>query len=459
MTAPSPSFWWDDLGGPPAPRPPLPGPTEADVVIAGGGYTGLWTAFFVKTARPDWRVVVLDRAWTGFGASGRNGGWLSGLLAGSREAWARVHGRAGVVAAQRAMFDTVGEVARWTQEHDVDCDLVQGGQVDVATTRPQLDRIRDRLAWQRSWGFGDEDWRELTRDELDGHLRVRGAIGGGFTPHCARVHPAKLVRGLATACERAGVELHDDTTVTGLSPHTAHTDRGDVRARWVVRALEGFTADLRGAHRTLLPMNSSMIVTEPLGDDVWAAIGWDGSETLREVAHAYCYLQRTADGRIAIGGRGVPYRYGSRTDTAGEVHPRTRAELVERLQRLFGDLGGAGVQRAWGGTLGVARDWCPTAGADASTGLAWAGGYVGDGVSTANLAGRTLRDLLTGADTELTRLPWVGHHAPAWEPEPLRWIGVHAVYGLYRRADAREEQTGRPSPLAAAADLIAGRAH
>ncbi len=455
----APSFWWARLGGAPAARPPLPGPTTADVVIAGGGYTGLWTAWHVKRARPDWRVVVLERAWAGFGASGRNGGWLSGLLAGSREAWEAEHGRAPVVAAQRAMFDTVHEVADWTVEHGVDCDLAVDGQLDVVTTRPALARMRERLAWQRSWGFGAEDWTELTRSELGERVHVRGAVGGGFTPHCARVDPAKLVRGLAAACDAAGVEIYEDTAVTDLRPGVAATDRGDVRARWVVRALEGYTAGLRRSHRALLPMNSSMVVTERLDPAVWAAIGWDGAETLREASNAYCYLQRTADGRIAIGGRGVPYRFGSRTDTAGEVPDATVVALRERLHRLFGDLGGARIDHAWGGTLGVARDWNPSVGADPDTGMAWAGGYVGDGVSTANLAGRTLRDLLTGEDTELTRLPWVGHRSPPWEPEPLRWAAVHAVYALYRRADTAEERSGRPSPLAALADAVAGRNH
>ncbi len=452
-----PSFWWARRGGPPARRPSLPGPLDADVAIVGAGYTGLWTAWYLKQARPDWRIVVLEREHAGFGASGRNGGWLSGLLAGSREAWAATHGRDAVVAAQRAMFATVGEVAGWASAHGVDCDLVVGGSVDVATTAPALHRLRERVAWQRSWGFGEEDWRELSPSELDGRLRVRGARGGAFTPHCARLDPVKLVLGLADAVEAAGVELYEGTAVHEVRPGVADTEVGEVRARWVVSALEGYTAGLAGRKRTLVPLNSSMIVTEPLGEALWAAIGWEGMETLREVSHAYCYLQRTADGRIAIGGRGVPYRFASRTDRAGEIPDATATALRDRLHRLFGDLGGAGVAHAWAGTLGVSRDWCPSVGADPATGLAWAGGYVGDGVSTTNLAGRTLRDLLLGEATPLTRLPWVGHPSPAWEPEPLRFLAIRGVYGLYRRADDAEERTGRPSPLAAVADAVAGR--
>jgi glycine/D-amino acid oxidase-like deaminating enzyme len=445
------SFWWRSLGGVPSARAPLPGPAEADVAIVGAGYTGLWTALYVKRARPDWKVVVLEREVAGFGASGRNGGWLSGMLAGSRDRWAAVHGREAVVAAQRAMFATVDQVAA----EGIDCDLVKGGSTVVATTEPGLRRLQEELAYERAWGFGEEDWRGLAPDALG--VRVPGALGGLFTPHCARVHPAKLARGLASRCEEAGVEIYERTPVLRILPRVAVTARGTVRARWIVRATEGYTAGLPGLHRAVVPLNSAMIVTEPLDVGAWAAIGWDGCETLLDGAHAYCYLQRTADGRIAIGGRGVPYRFGSATDVAGELPPQTARELRGRLVRLFPSLRDVGVADGWAGVLGVTRDWCPSVGADPATGTAWAGGYVGDGVSTANLAGRTLRDLLTGEDTELTRLPWVGWRARGWEPEPLRWLGIHGVYGLYRAADRMEERTGRPSRLATLAGLVAGR--
>jgi glycine/D-amino acid oxidase-like deaminating enzyme len=449
------SFWWASEGGAPARRPRLEGPLECDVAIVGGGYTGLWTAWYLKQARPDWRIVVLEREHVGFGASGRNGGWLSGLLAGSRERWAKDFGRDAVVAAQRTMFATVDEVKGWVAEQGVDCDLVHSGQLDVATSDPGLARARELVAWQRSWGFGDEDWRLLSAEEVSERIDIPRARGGIFTPHCARVHPVKLVVGLAAACERTGVEIYEDTPVRALSgaiaPLSAHTDGGKVTARWVVRATEGYTHGL--APRRLIPMNSAMIVTEPVGD----AVRWPGDELLRETAHLYCYLQHTADGRVAIGGRGIPYRYGSRTDRNGEIAVRTVAELQARLTRLFPALDGVRIDHGWAGVLGVSRDWCPAVTADPRTGLATAGGYVGDGVSTANLAGRTLRDLLLGADTELTRSPWARHVPPGWEPEPLRYIGIRSVYGLYRAADALEERTHRPSRLAALATRVSGR--
>ena len=451
------SFWWKALGGRPQPRPPLPGPLDADVAIVGAGYTGLWTAWYLKQAQPSLQVVVLERDWAGFGASGRNGGWLSGLLAGSREAWAQQHGRDAVVAAQREMFATVDEVAGWCSEQGVDCDLRKGGTLDVATSVPALRRLQRRLEYERSWGFGEPDWCGLAPEQSQERIALDGVLGALYSPHCARVQPAKLVRGLAEAVERAGVPIFEGTPVSEIRPGVAVTARGDVRARWVVRATEGYTSTLAGARRDLVPLNSSMVVTEPLDDATWARIGWDGAETLADGAHAYCYLQRTADGRIAAGGRGVPYRYGSRTDRSGTLAASTAAELRQRLGELFPPLAGAPVAHGWSGVLGVPRDWCPSVGADPATGVAWAGGYVGDGVSTTNLAGRTLRDLILGQDSELVHLPWVGHHAKRGEPEPLRWLAIRGVYRLYRRADQAETRTGRASRLSAVADRIAGR--
>jgi glycine/D-amino acid oxidase-like deaminating enzyme len=422
-----------------------------DVAVVGGGYTGLWTALYVKRARPDWRVVVLEREVAGFGASGRNGGWLSGFLAGNRERWAARHGREAVVAAQRAMFATVGEVAA----AGIPCDLVTGGSLTVAVGEPALRRLQEELAYERAWGFGDDDWRGVAPRDLG--MQVAGALGGLYSPHCARVQPARLVRGLAALCEAEGVEIFECTPVQAIAPFTASTPAGDVRARWVVRATEGYTARLPGMRRAIVPLNSAMVVTEPLSDAVWDEIGWAGCETLLDGAHAYCYLQRTADGRIAIGGRGVPYRFGSRTDLAGEIAPRTVEELRGRLVRLFPVLRDVRIADAWAGVLGVSRDWCPSVGADPRRGLAWAGGYVGDGVSTANLAGRTLRDLVTGERTELTALPWVNWGTRAWETEPLRYAGIRGIYKLYRAADAAEERSGKPSRLAAVAGRIAGR--
>jgi glycine/D-amino acid oxidase-like deaminating enzyme len=450
-------FWWRSLGGPPPARAPLPGSTEADVAIVGAGYTGLWTAYYLKRADPSLRIVVLEREVAGFGASGRNGGWVSGFFSGPPRVYERRGGREGFRALQRAMFATVDEVGAVLAEHEIDADFVKGGHLNVALGRAQSLRLRDSVASARGRGLGEEDLRELSREELAARVHVAGARGASFSPHVARVHPAKLLSGLAAVVERLGVTIHEGTTVTEIRPHAALTRAGTVSARWVVRATEGYTAGLRGLRRALVPMNSSMIITEPLSAEAWDEIGWAGREVMGDAAHVYVYLQRTEDGRIAIGGRGVPYRFGSRTNGTGETAAATVAGLRAKLLELFPATAGAEVDQAWSGVLGVPRDWCISVDADAATGLAWAGGFVGEGVAAANLAGRTLRDLILEQSSDLTALPWVGRSPRRWEPEPLRWAAIHGVYSLYRMADRNERRTGRQSRLGRLVDALSGR--
>ena len=426
------------------------------------GYTGLWTAYYLKRADPGLRIVVLEAGFAGYGASGRNGGWVTATLPGSRARYARQpQGPAGVRELERQLRDTVDEVARVCATEGIDAGLVKGGTLTIATSAAQDARLRRRLAQERAWGDDSGIVRYLEAEDLAGRLRVTGAVGALYSPHCARVQPADLVAGLAEAVTRAGVLLYEATPVTSISPRRARTPAGDVRAPFILRCTEGFTADMRAEHRTLLPMNSSMIVTGPLSDEAWKSIGWDGFETISDEAHAYIYAQRTPDGRIALGGRGVPYRFGSRLDHDGAIGPSTIAQLGRILRRMFPAAAQAGIEHAWCGVLGVPRDWCATVTMDPRTGLAWAGGYSGHGVAAANLAGRTLANLVRGVASPLTTLPWVGYRSPTWEPEPARWAGVHGLYALYRTADRLESarRSPRTSVLARAGDLISGIPH
>ncbi|GGS71785.1 NAD(P)/FAD-dependent oxidoreductase [Nonomuraea spiralis] len=456
------SFWYRQIGLP-ARRPSLPGSREYDVAIVGGGYTGLWTAYYLKKAQPDLRIAILEKEFAGFGASGRNGGWLSAEFAGSRERHAKARGRQAMIDLQHAMFRAVDEVIDVTRAEGIDADVHKGGLVHVATNPAQRRRLREEVADLRSWGYGEADMRLMDRDEQRERLQVAGTLEAAYSPHCARVQPAKLAVGLASAVAALGVDIFEGTTVTEIRPReggkaSAHTPLGVVSAEYVIRATEGFTASLAGQHRQWLPMNSSMIVTEPLPAEVWKHIGWAGHELLGDQAHAYVYAQRTADDRIAIGGRGVPYRFGSRTDRRGATQARTVALLWRMLVKLFPAAADARVQHSWCGVLGVPRDWCSTVHLDHATGLGWAGGYVGSGVTTTNLAGRTLRDLVLRQDTELTALPWVGRQVRQWEPEPLRWAGVQLIYTLFRAADRHENDRGTTTSLyARLGDLVSGR--
>jgi len=432
----------DDL----SPRPTLPGDRDADVAIVGAGFTGLWTAYYLAVADPSLRIAVLEREFAGYGASGRNGGWCSALFPVSLSALARRHGRAAAVAMRRAMHDTVDEVGRVAAAEGIDCHWRKGGTIVLARTAAQLARARAEVAEAREFGFGEDDLALLDAAQASSRCAAEGTLGGTYTPHCAAIHPARLVRGLARTVERRGVRVYERTPVLAPRPGRVLTAAGTVRAPIVVRATEGYTPALPGHRRVLAPVYSLMIATEPLPETVWRQIGLAGRETFADYRHLIIYGQRTADGRLAFGGRGAPYHFRSRVRPSYDRDPRVFAALRRTLTDLFPVLGpDVRITHRWGGPLGVPRDWFPSVGMDRATGLAWAGGYVGDGVATSNLAGRTLADLIRGEDSHLTSLPWVGHRSPRWEPEPLRWLGVNAGLRVMASADAAEARSRRPS--------------
>jgi glycine/D-amino acid oxidase-like deaminating enzyme len=447
------SHWFDEV---PPSRPPLPGDRDADVCIVGAGYTGLWTAYYLKRADPGLRIVVLEARFAGFGASGRNGGWLSGLVPGDRNAMAEQYGRDRVVAWQRALNEAVDEVADVAAREGIDAGIVKGGTLEIARNRAQAARLASSIEEERNWQV--DGIEPLTTAQAAKRIEFDGVVSAFFTPHCARIQPARLARGLADAVERLGVQIYEQTPVTEISQGRATTESGTVTAPIVLRATEGFTAALPGLRRRWLPMNSSMIATEPISADLWAGIGWDGRETVGDTAHGFFYAQRTVDDRIAIGGRSVPYRYASRIDVDGRVPERTIRHLSQVLHDVLPQVRDVPIVHGWCGVLAVPRDWEASIVLDRATGLGWAGGYVGHGVTATNLAGRTLADLVLNQRTPLTELPWVGHRSRKWEPEPMRWLGVRGLYIAYKAADWHEARGGAgTSPIARLADAIAGR--
>ncbi len=457
MTNGDVSYWWADIGEPPR-RAPLPsGGLTADVCIVGAGFTGLWTAYHLKRERPELEVVVLEREFAGFGASGRNGGWLTDRFAAGNDAVAAVGGSAGAVALHAALRDSVDEVLAICEREQIEADIVRSGVLQVARGEAQARRLHTQFEHERRWSESPGDALELDREQLRARIRIPDGMLGLAHRHGARVHPAKLARGLAGAVERLGVRIHEDTVVREIGPGYARAESGIVRSPAILACVEGFLCRLPGQRRARLPLNSAMVVTAPLPPAIWEEIGWDGRELLGDCAHAYTYAQRTADGRIALGGRGVPYRFGSRIDHRGRTQRSTVRALIAALRDQFPAAARVPVEHAWCGVLGVSRDWFPSVGLDPLTGLGGAGGYVGNGVGASHLAARTLSDLVLGADSRRVGLPWVGHRARRWEPEPLRWMGVSLVYALYREADRRERRgDGRTSKFARVADLLAG---
>jgi glycine/D-amino acid oxidase-like deaminating enzyme len=451
------SFWYSQIDPPPRGRSPLAGSREADVCIVGAGFTGLWTAYQLLRADPSLEVVVLEAEVVGFGASGRNGGWVEGRLAGGREHWAALGGRAGALALERAIQATVDEVGAVAAAEGIDCAFRKGGTLTVAQTPLQLEKVKTEVEEDRLWGLGPEDSVLLDGPSAAERVRVAGVLGARYSPHCARVQPARLAVGLAEAAERAGATICEGSRVTSIRPGIARTAAGTVRAKFIVRATEGYTASLRQQRRVMLPLTSCMIATAVLSPDTWDVLRWREADTMLDGARRYVYIQRTGDGRIAIGGRGKPYRYGSRTDAEGPPPAEAARSLRQRLIDLFPVLEDVGVAGAWQGVLGAPRQWAPAVGLDKDSGLAWGGGYVGEGVAAANLAGRTLADLILGRDSELTRLPWVGRLGRSWPPEPLRYTAVRGVNAMMALADRQEWRTDRTSVVGRMAHLISGR--
>jgi glycine/D-amino acid oxidase-like deaminating enzyme len=457
------SLWWEAIAVPLPPRPALTEDLDVDVCIVGAGFTGLWTAHSLALADPSLRIAVVEREVAGFGASGRNGGWCSALFATSDVALARRHGVDAMRAMRRAMQDTVDVVGASAASEGIDCQFAKGGSVDLVRSEAQRARALAEIDEARALGFGEEDLRWLGPEETRALIGAAGALGATFTPHCAALQPALLARGLADAVERRGVRIYEHTEVLEIrageagDPPSVRCSGGTVRAEYVVRATEAWTPTLPGYERAIVPVYSLMVATEPLSAAFWAQAGLETRATFADHRHMIIYGQRTADDRIAFGGRGAPYHFGSTIRADFDREPAVHALLRQTLTELFPEVADARFTHGWGGPLGIPRDWHSSVGLDRSTGLAWAGGYVGDGVSTTNLAGRTLADLITGADTVLTRLPWVQHDSPRWEPEPLRWLGVNAGLWTMKLADRSETRHGRPSRLAGTMGRLLGQ--
>ncbi len=453
------SFWWDTL--PPTlsanNRAQLVDDLEVDVAIVGAGYTGLWTAYYLKTRKPDLEIAIIEANKAGFGASGRNGGWCSALFPTSMDKLASKFGAQKAIDMQTAMHETVDEVGRVIVQENLDCDWDKGGTLVFARSQLQQERLREEVADWHSWGFTESDYRYLDSAQTSARANISANFGAFFTPHCAAINPAKLVRELAQVVEKQGVKIYENSPATAIDPGMVTTNSGVIRARYVVRATEGYTAKIPGLKRQLAPIYSLMLATEPLSEEIWKEIGLTERETFSDGRNLIIYGQRTRDNRIAFGGRGAPYHFGSNIKPEFDQVTKVHSGLKKILVELFPMLSSAAITHTWGGPLGISRDWMPSASFDPNTGLAHAGGYVGDGVGSSNLAGRTLADLITRTESPLVKLPWVNHRWPTWEPEPFRWLGANLGLQAMTLADRTESKTGKPSSVAKLMGKLTGK--
>lgn len=440
------SYWLETCGDDLTPRPALNGSVQPDIAILGAGYSGLWTAYYLLKREPSLKIAIVEREIAGFGASGRNGAWCTSGFPTSAGKLATKYGKAAAVAVQRAMFDTVDEVGRVAAAEGIDIDWTKGGELLVARGPEQLPAIQHEHAVFKDLGLADHA-RLLDKAETDARVRITGVRGGLFMPDTATIHPGKLARGLARVVERMGATIYEQTAVTGFAtgPSPAlNTDRGDVRARTIVLCGEAYLSQLHGLRRQVMPVYSLITLTEPLSAADWAEIGWDARETIASCRYTVDYLSKTADGRILFGGRGAPYHFGSSIKDEYDRHAATHQMLMNNVRAWFPRIKDVKFTHTWGGPLGWPRDFMPTMAYDRRANLATARGYTGNGVSTANLSGRVLADLITGVNSEITALPCVNHRSPNWEPEPLRFLGVRYVQRAFMKLDERAAKSGVP---------------
>jgi len=455
-TAKRAPLWWEAVDAS-SKRSSVPGNLDVDVVVVGAGFTGLWCAYHLAGLDPTLSIAVVEKTHVGFGASGRNGGWCHAAYPLGHAQLAHDNGHHPALAHMRALFGSVDDVGSVAAAEGIDCDYHKGGVLTVARHRFQDAFARDEVEHAKALGLTDDDVVYLSKSEASSRLNASGVVSGMWYRHGARVHPAKLVHGLAEAAERRGVTIYESSPVTGIREDGVVTPTGLVRADIKVLATEGFGSQLPGRKRTIAPLYSLMIATQPLADDMWDEIGLAERETFDDFRNLIIYGQRTADNRLAFGGRGAPYHFGSKISPSFDIDDDVHRDLVKVLVELFPQLDAVDITHRWGGALGVSRDWRPAVTYDRAAGLAVAGGYVGDGVATAQLAGRTLAELVAGVDSERTTLPWVSHEWPEWEREPFRWLGINMGLGLAKRADRSEERHQKPSKLADVGSWLRGK--
>ena len=436
------SYWHESVTSAKVDRDSLDSNIDVDIAIVGAGYSGLWTAYYLKQLQPDARVAVIEANHVGFGASGRNGGWCSGYLPMTLAEIEKQRNRQQAIEMYQQSFATIDEIEKMIASEKIDCDFHRGGTIHGATNAVQRTRVIEEVKELHSYGFSENDLRMLSTEESRARVNISGLIATSYTPHCAAIHPAKLVAGLAEVVERMGVKIYENSRVNQINPRTIKLQNSTVRAEVIVRATEGFTSQIKRHRRTLAPLYSYMVATEPLTKSQRDEIGWQNRETYHDARHMIIYVQITSDGRIAFGGRGAPYHFGSRVKPKYDNHDEIHQRIISSMHEVFPVTKELKVTHRWGGPLGVPRNWKPSVNFDRRSGLASLGGYIGDGVAATNLAARTLAHLIADDKHPLTNLAWVNQESRKWEVEPMRYFGINGLLRLSSKMDRHEHETG-----------------
>ncbi|MCW2268016.1 MULTISPECIES: NAD(P)/FAD-dependent oxidoreductase [Pseudomonas] len=433
------SLWMDQLDETLSTRPALHQDLDVDVCIIGAGYTGLWTAYYLKLHAPHLDIAIVEANIAGFGASGRNGGWLMGNMLGEDRLLA-----ASSPLQRRASYDLLhgipDEVQRVLTLEGIDCDYRKGGVLYCAARYPEQETtLRSYLDKLYKQGLTEADYRWMSPAQLAAQLRISKPYGAIFNPNVATIQPAKLVRGLARTVERMGVRLYENSPVTDWRAGEVRTAQARIKCQWLVPAVEGYSVNLPPLGHYQMPVQSLLVATEPLPEHVWEKIGLNQGQAFSENSRQVTYGQRSADNRLVFGARGG-YRFAGRLR---ENFDLTESEIELRrylFGELFPQLKDIAITHAWGGNLGMARRFQPHMLCDRKQGIALAGGYGGEGVGASALGGRTLAELILERRSELTEQPWVHPDSTlsslkGWEPEPCRWLGYNAIIKSFVHED------------------------
>lgn len=445
------SYWLESTDDDLTPRPALNESKTVDVVIMGAGFTGLWTAYYLIRQNPSLNISILEKEVTGFGASGRNGGWCYPVFSVTPSSLIKRYGMETARNLQLAMFESVSEIGRVIDEEGFSCDWANGGGLKVSLGQQGIPLLEKEMEVYEKLGL-EHQYDLLNKSQTRDRVQIQHAEGSLYTKNSAVLNPGKLIRQLAKVLENHGVEIYEQTEVVDIKegnardyPKLSTANGSSITAKHAcVLAGDSYMSQMKTHRRSVIPMYSLITLTEPLTDEQWDAIGWRERESVGSTRYSVNYLQRTVDNRILIGGRGQPYRFGSQIKDSLDVHQSTHRNLQEMLISWFPSLADVKFTHSWGGTVGITRDWMPNFNFDKQSRIANAWGYVGQGVSTANLAGRIMRDLITKENSSLLELPMVQHESRNWEIEPFRWLGARYVqYGL-EKVDRKSEETGIP---------------
>jgi glycine/D-amino acid oxidase-like deaminating enzyme len=420
--------FWHEVASSYEPAPPLEGDRRADVAVIGGGYTGLWTAYHLKTEQPSLEVAVLEQEVAGYGASGRNGGFAMTLLGRSLDDLKAQFGPTEALEAHKAVATAVDGIGRFTKENGVDCDFEKNGIITVSTTAWQDAIIENDVKAAQEMGIQDIKFLDgkAVRDVVHSPTYRCGHEEGA----CAILNPAKLAWGLAGAIRKKGVALYEGTPVKGVrvadGKVEVKAEGGTLRADKAVLATNAYSVHFPHIAKWVVPLYTYIVLTEPLTAEQWESIGWKGRQGIEDRLGGLHYYRPTADGRIAWGGDAFPYHFGSRIGPQYDRDETVFARLRASFAKTFPTLSGVKFTHEWGGPVAITVRFVPTFGTLEGGRVHYGIGYSGHGVAPTYVGGEILRDLVLDRSTERTNLCLVKKEAVAFPPEPLRYLAVTA---------------------------------